>query len=51
MKQDHLSGVNCSVNTCKHFMQGNFCSAEGIDIEPKDAQSFEQTDCSTFMQK
>ena len=51
-KMDHPNqGINCSVNTCYYYMNGDFCSAEKIHVEPKNAASAEQTDCATFQKK
>jgi hypothetical protein len=42
-------GVKCIVNTCHYYMSGDHCTAEKIEIQPRDAKSTEQTDCSTFI--
>jgi hypothetical protein len=48
-KMDHPNdGIRCSVNTCYYYMQGDHCSADHIQVEPKDAMTSEQTDCATF---
>jgi len=44
--------VKCKVNTCNHWLNGDFCSAGNIDImheeENKMSQNPEQTQCKTF---
>ena len=51
-KMDHPNqGITCSVNTCFYYMNGDYCSAEKIHVEPKNAANAEQTDCSTFQKK
>ncbi|RJQ08003.1 MAG: DUF1540 domain-containing protein [Bacillota bacterium] len=44
--------VRCEVDTCTHWLPGNVCAANNIDIlyeeEGKMAQSPEQTECKTF---
>ena len=48
-KKDHPNaGISCSVNTCYYYMQGDYCSASKIQVEPKNPVSSEQTDCATF---
>ena len=44
-------GIRCVVDTCYFYMNGDKCSADKIDVEPKNATSIEQTDCSTFTKK
>lgn len=43
-----LDGVKCVVNTCHYHVPGDHCSASKIEIQPKNAQSTEDTDCATF---
>ena len=48
-KMDHPNpGIKCAVNTCDYYMNGDFCCAEQISVEPRNANSAEQTDCATF---
>ena len=48
-KMDHPNpGIKCIVNTCHYYMNGDFCCAERIEVEPKNASDYEQTDCATF---
>jgi len=49
-KMDHANtGIKCVVNTCHYYMNGDHCSAERIEVQPKNASSTEQTDCATFI--
>jgi hypothetical protein len=43
------TGISCSVNTCHYYMQGDLCSAEKIQVEPRNATQSNQTDCATFI--
>lgn len=43
--------INCSVNTCYFYTQGDKCSADKIKVEPMNAADEQQTDCSTFTKK
>lgn len=45
---DHLEGVKCVVNTCYYYVEGDRCSAEKIEIQPRNATNSEETDCATF---
>lgn len=53
MKPEKMSspntGIKCVVNTCHYYMSGDHCSAQQIEVQPKDARNTEQTDCATFM--
>ena len=42
------TGIKCSVNTCHYYMQGDNCTAEKIQVDPKNAVDSQETDCSTF---
>jgi hypothetical protein len=49
-KMNHPNdGIACVVNTCHYYMQGDRCSADRIQVEPKNANQSEQTDCATFI--
>ncbi|KOA19805.1 hypothetical protein CLHOM_18940 [Clostridium homopropionicum DSM 5847] len=49
-KMDHANaGIKCVVNTCHYYMKGDQCSAERIEVQPRNASSTEQTDCATFI--
>ncbi len=50
-KNEHLSGVKCVVNTCYYHSQGDYCNASKIEIQPMDAFSTQDTDCTTFTPK
>lgn len=43
-----LSGVKCIVNTCHYYKEGDHCSAEKIEIQPRNASNSHETDCATF---
>lgn len=48
-KMDHPNpGIKCVVNTCTYYMSGDHCSAEKIEIQPRNASNTEETDCATF---
>ncbi|AGC67648.1 hypothetical protein Cst_c06300 [Thermoclostridium stercorarium subsp. stercorarium DSM 8532] len=42
-------GVKCVVNSCYYYMAGDRCSAERIEVQPRNASSSEETDCATFI--
>jgi len=42
-------GVKCVVNTCYYYMAGDKCSAEMIEVQPRNASSSDETDCATFI--
>ena len=42
-------GIKCIVNTCHYYMNGDHCSAERIEVEPKNASDSGGTDCATFL--
>lgn len=44
-------GIKCIVNTCEYYMNGDHCSAQQIQVEPRNATDSEQTDCATFIKK
>ncbi len=44
-------GIKCVVNSCYFYMSGDHCSAERIEVQPRNASSSEQTDCATFSPK
>lgn len=51
-KMDHPNdGIKCAVNTCYYYMNGDHCTAEKIQVEPRNATSSDQTDCATFQKK
>lgn len=49
-KEDNpINRVKCVVNTCHYYEEGNHCTAEHIEIQPKNADNTETTDCATFV--
>ncbi|WP_081741769.1 DUF1540 domain-containing protein [Ruminiclostridium josui] len=43
------TGVKCVVNTCQYYMSGDHCSAEQIEVQPRNARDTQETDCATFL--
>lgn len=43
-----IEGVKCVVNTCSYHMTGDYCTAEKIEIQQRNASSSEETGCATF---
>ncbi len=41
-------GIRCVVNTCSYYMQGDHCTADRIEVQPRNASNSQETDCSTF---
>lgn len=49
-KMNHPNeGIKCVVNTCHYYMNGDHCSADKIEVSPRDASNSGETDCSTFI--
>jgi hypothetical protein len=46
-----LNGVKCVVNSCNYYYNGDHCSAEKIEIQPRNASDTQETDCATFSPK
>ena len=46
-----ISGVKCVVNTCHYYTEGDRCSAQQIEIQPRNARNTQETDCATFVVK
>ena len=44
-----LNGVKCVVNSCHYHVNGDYCGAERIEIQPRNANNTEETDCATFI--
>ena len=42
-------GIRCAVNTCHYYMNGDHCSASQMEVQPKNASSSHETDCTTFI--
>ncbi len=51
MDNKTLNGVKCIVTSCFYNKGGNKCMADQILVEPKNAQTSDDTDCSTFRPK
>ncbi len=48
-KMDHHNpGIKCVVNTCHYYVPGDYCNAQKIEIQKRNAASSEETDCATF---
>jgi hypothetical protein len=43
------TGIKCVVNTCNYYMSGDHCSAEKIEVQPRNANNSKETDCATFI--
>lgn len=43
------TGIKCEVNTCYYYMNGDHCTAEKIEVKPRNASDSGQTDCATFV--
>jgi hypothetical protein len=43
--------VECFVNNCKYWEQGNYCQAENIHVAGSNAAKSGDTDCETFLEK
>ena len=43
------TGIKCAVNTCHYYMSGDHCTAQQIEVQPKNAHDTKETDCATFM--
>lgn len=50
-KNETLAGVKCVVNSCHYHSQGDYCSAAKIEIQPRNADNTQETDCATFVHK
>lgn len=44
-------GIRCIVSSCDYYMNGDHCSAEKINVEPRNAHQSGETDCATFAPK
>lgn len=44
-------GIKCGVNSCYYYMQGDYCIADKIEVQPKNASNSQETDCETFAPK
>lgn len=49
-KMDHPNqGIKCVVNTCQYYMSGDHCTADKIEVQPRNASASQETDCATFL--
>lgn len=44
-------GIKCVVNTCYYYLSGDYCTAEKIEVQPRNAMGSEETDCATYTVK
>jgi hypothetical protein len=44
-------GIKCQVKACYYYLCGDCCTADRIEVLPKDAADSRQTDCGTFAPK
>ncbi|MDS0527150.1 DUF1540 domain-containing protein [Clostridium sp. SHJSY1] len=55
MKAEKMSrpndGIKCVVNTCHYYMSGDHCSASRIEVQSKNANNSQETDCATFIRE
>lgn len=45
------TGIKCVVNTCYYYMNGDHCTAEKIEVQPRNAKDNDETDCATFLRQ
>jgi hypothetical protein len=49
-KMNHPNqGIKCVVNTCHYYTSGDHCAAEMIEVQPRNANNTQETDCATFI--
>lgn len=41
-------GIKCMVDSCYYHSHGDHCTADKIEVQPKNAINSEDTDCATF---
>ncbi|HBV66745.1 MAG TPA: DUF1540 domain-containing protein [Clostridiales bacterium] len=46
--ENHNPGVKCVVNTCHYYATGDYCNAQKIEVQHKNAKTSSETDCATF---
>ncbi len=49
--EDPISRVKCVVNSCTFYGNGDHCTAEKIEVQPRNASDSQETDCATFYPK
>ncbi len=51
-KMNHANpGIKCQVQSCYYYLNGDKCTADCIEVMPRDANSKSETDCGTFAKK
>ena len=50
-RHTQISGVKCVLNTYHYNTEGDRCSAQQIEIQPRNARNTQETDCATFVVK
>lgn len=45
---NHNPGIKCVVNTCYYYADGDYCNASRIEVQHRNAQNVQETDCATF---
>lgn len=51
-KMNHANpGIQCQVVSCYYYMNGDQCTADRIEVLPRDASSTSETDCGTYAKK
>lgn len=49
-KMDHPNeGIKCVVDTCYYYTKGDHCTANKIEVAPRNASNSQDTDCETFI--
>lgn len=43
--------IKCTVNSCFYYGNGDCCTADRIQVEPRDAHSIQETGCYTYTDK
>jgi len=41
-------GIKCMVDTCKYYMNGDYCTAEKIEVTKKYDDGRQDADCATY---
>ena len=47
-KTQPISGVSCTVESCRHHARGGICTAQHIDVKNEKALTRAETFCGTF---
>ncbi|MCK9480104.1 MAG: DUF1540 domain-containing protein [Firmicutes bacterium] len=53
MKKSHdnertIEGIKCIVDNCSYNTLDGKCTASTIEVVPRDASNYDETDCATF---